>query len=215
MAVSSYVIAICLLAATFTPVRLSSSTTAQATTTDASTDSSSVAQSTAASTAASATTAANNISCHQYSCEERGCLKAAIDNSSITTQTCYTVGKCLVKRTSNDSYTKEEAECTTASCSTTIHNDGDGKQVCCSTDDCNGDANVLNAQSNAPSLSYTIALIFSLFVMCLNRFWNLKALWYILNNTATSFFLFHRLYFEVTRTRGAWSFEKNKLYVFF
>lgn len=169
MAVTSYAIAICLLAATFTPVHLTSSTIAGATATDASTEST-TATSTAAATTAETTTPARNISCHVYSCEEGGCLKAAISNASITTGSCYTAGTCFVKRTTNSTYTKEEAGCKSPSCATTIHDDDNGKRICCTADDCNGDTTLLNPPSNAPSLSYTIAIIFSFFILCLNRF---------------------------------------------
>lgn len=78
-----------------------------------------------------------------------------------------------VKRTTNSTYTKEEVGCESSSCSTTIHDNGDGKRICCTTSDCNKDTTAFNTQSNAPSLSYTIAIIFSFFTLCLNIFWNL------------------------------------------
>lgn len=179
MAVTNYAIAICLLAATFIPVHLATSTTAEPSTTEevATTDASTAAgQSTAAVT--TATTVARNISCHVYSCEEGGCIKAAISNVSITTGICYTAGNCFVKRTTNSTYTKEEVGCESSSCSTTIHDNGDGKRICCTTSDCNKDTTAFNTQSNAPSLSFTIAIIFSFFTLCLNIFWNLELIWY-------------------------------------
>lgn len=84
-----------------------------------------------------------------------------------------------VKRTTNSTYTKEEVGCESSSCSTTIHDNGDGKRICCTTSDCNKDTTAFNTQSNAPSLSYTIAIIFSFFTLCLNIFWNLALIWYI------------------------------------
>lgn len=83
-----------------------------------------------------------------------------------------------VKRTTNSTYTKEEVGCESSSCSTTIHDNGDGKRICCTTSDCNKDTTAFNTQSNAPSLSYTIAIIFSFFTLCLNIFWNLELIWY-------------------------------------
>lgn len=84
-----------------------------------------------------------------------------------------------VKRTTNSTYTKEEVGCESSSCSTTIHDNGDGKRICCTTSDCNKDTTAFNTQSNAPSLSFTIAIIFSFFTLCLNIFWNLALIWYI------------------------------------
>lgn len=83
-----------------------------------------------------------------------------------------------VKRTTNSTYTKEEVGCESSSCSTTIHDNGDGKRICCTTSDCNKDTTAFNTQSNAPSLSFTIAIIFSFFTLCLNIFWNLELIWY-------------------------------------
>lgn len=175
MAVTNYAIAICLLAATFTPVQLASTTDAAttdaSTTAAASTAAPSTAEQSTAAAAAEATTVARNISCHVYSCEVEGCLKAAISNASITTGKCYTAGNCFVKQTTNTTYTKEEADCeTSASCTTTIHNDGDGKRICCTKNNCNADTSDLKPQSNAPSLSYKTAIIISCFILCLNRF---------------------------------------------
>lgn len=175
MAVTNYAIAICLLAATFTPVQLTSSTTTEAATSEASTTAaataaSSTAEQSTTAAAAAATTAARNISCHSHSCEVKGCLQAAISNTSVNTEKCTTAGNCFVKQTANTTYTKEEAGCDTSACATTIQTTGDEKKICCTTNDCNGDTNAFKSQSNAPPLSYKTAIVISFFILCLNRF---------------------------------------------
>lgn len=174
MAVTNYAIAICLLAATFTPVQLSSTTEAAtseaSTTAAASTAASSTAEQSTTAAAAAATTAARNISCYSHSCEVKGCLEAAISNTSITKEKCTTAGNCFVRQTTNTTYTKEEAGCETSACSTTIHDNGGGKRICCTIEDCNGDTNDFKPQSNAPPLSYKTAIVISFFILCLNRF---------------------------------------------
>lgn len=174
MAVTNYAIAICLLAATFTPVQLASTTEAAtseaSTTAAASTAASSTAEQSTTAAAAAATTAARNISCHSHSCEVEGCLQAAISNASIITEKCTTAGNCFVKQTANTTYTKEEAGCDTSACATTIQTTGDEKKKCCTTNDCNGDTNAFKPQSNAPPLSYKTAIVISFFILCLNRF---------------------------------------------
>lgn len=175
MAVTNYAIAICLLAAIFTPVQLTSSTTTEAATSEASTTAaataaSSTAEQSTTAAAAAATTAARNISCYSRSCEVKGCLQAAISNTSINTETCTTAGNCFVKQTANTTYTKEEAGCDTSACATTIQTTGDEKKICCTTAECNGDTNAFKSQSNAPPLSYKTAIVISFFILCLNRF---------------------------------------------
>lgn len=175
MAVTNYAIAICLLAATFTPVQLTSSTTTEAATSEASTTAaataaSSTAEQSTTAAAAAATTAARNISCYSRSCEVKGCLQAATSNTSITVEKCTTAGNCFVKQTANTTYTKEEAGCDTSACATTIQTTGDEKKICCTTADCNGDTNAFKSQSNAPPLSYKTAIVISFFILCLNRF---------------------------------------------
>lgn len=169
MAVTNYAIAICLLAATFTPVQLASTT--EAATSEASTTAAaSTAEQSTTTAAAAATTAARNISCYSRSCEVKGCLQAATSNTSITVEKCTTAGNCFVKQTANTTYTKEEAGCDTSACATTIQTTGDEKKICCTTADCNGDTNAFKSQSNAPPLSYKTAIVISFFILCLNRF---------------------------------------------
>lgn len=75
-----------------------------------------------------------------------------------------------VKRTSNDTYTKEEFGCdvNVNACMTTVHDNGDGKRICCTTANCNNLITLLDQQSKAPSITVSVGIIVSLLLLCVN-----------------------------------------------
>lgn len=75
-----------------------------------------------------------------------------------------------VKRTSNDTYTKEEVGCygDVNTCITTVHDNSGGKRICCTTDNCNNVITLLDQQSKAPSITVSVGIIVSLLLLCVN-----------------------------------------------